>query len=373
MTEVVTSLTPITTDGYSLSKFLFQLSFSDDSPASIAVLQAILSLASVYRHGNAEEPLRLKVASLGSLSASMNQRNIGTREIYQHVAVGMLICAFEIFLPSETSFQWPLYVSGAKSMLHEICDGGHPKLMEADLLILWVHYHDILARFTSKHWNTESAEKSSISKMQGMASSLASVADNQVLGIFGCSLEMINLIARMSEIKLQSGCPGNIPYAERMILRSIENDLLSIKQDTTSLIGTNPADDVNYGSRMSQLYRLAGLIYYERVLKDSSTSLQVTRWSDEAFDIMRQLKICDRPFPLFFVACEAHTDEQRDVILFLLERTQKASGHRRMHVVKGMIELMWVQLDLVSDLGETKYVDMLNVVISSNKSLPTLA
>lgn len=64
-------------------------------------------------------------------------------------------------------------------MLHEICDGGHPKLMEADLLILWVHYHDILAKFTSKHWNTQSAEKSSIYKVQGMASSLASVADDQ--------------------------------------------------------------------------------------------------------------------------------------------------------------------------------------------------
>jgi len=96
MTKVVASLTPIATDGYNLSKFLFQLSFTDDSPASMAVLQAILSLASAYRHGHAEESLRLKVASLSSLSASMNKHNIGTTEIYQHVAVGMLICAFEV-------------------------------------------------------------------------------------------------------------------------------------------------------------------------------------------------------------------------------------------------------------------------------------
>lgn len=97
MTKVVASLIPIATDGYNLSKFLFQLSFSDDSPASMAVLQAMLSLASIYRHGNAAESLRLKVASLSSLSASMNRQNIGIREIYQHVAVGMLICAFEVF------------------------------------------------------------------------------------------------------------------------------------------------------------------------------------------------------------------------------------------------------------------------------------
>lgn len=177
----------------------------------------------------------------------------------------------------------------------------------------------------------------------------------------------------MSEIKPYSILPEDIPYTERRVLHSIENNLMTIKQDTTSLIGTNPAEDVDYGSKMSQLYRLAGLIYFERVLKASSAGLRVVGWFDEAFDIIRQLKICDRPFPMFFVACEAHTDTKREIILSLLERTQKVSGHPRMCVVQGMIESMWVQLDLFSDLGGTSYVDVLNVVISSSKFLPTLA
>ncbi|KAJ5535584.1 fungal-specific transcription factor domain-containing protein [Penicillium frequentans] len=177
----------------------------------------------------------------------------------------------------------------------------------------------------------------------------------------------------MSEIKPYGKFPEDIPYTERQILHSIENDLMAIKQDTTSLIGTNPAEDVDYGSKMSQLYRLAGLIYFERVLKASSTDQRVARWSDEAFDIIQQIGICDRPFPMFFIACEAYTDTKREVVLSLLERTQKVSGHQRMCVVQRMIELMWVQLDLVSDLGGTSYVDVLNVVISSSKFLPTLA
>jgi hypothetical protein len=96
MTTVVNSLTPIRSDGYKLWKLLFQLSFSDDSPASMAVLRAMLSLASLYRYGHSEEALRLKVGALNSLTASLNGLVTGTREIYQHVAVGMLLCAFEV-------------------------------------------------------------------------------------------------------------------------------------------------------------------------------------------------------------------------------------------------------------------------------------
>ncbi|KAJ5823594.1 fungal-specific transcription factor domain-containing protein [Penicillium robsamsonii] len=161
------SVAPIRNDGYKLWRLLFQLSFSDDSPASLAVLRAMLSVASLYRYGHGEEPLRLKTLALESLHTSMSGHATGTTEIYQHAAV-------------ESSFQWPLYVSGAKSMLHLICDGGHSKLMEADLLILWVHYHDTLGKFTSRHWRVQSAESASIFKIPGMTSTLASVAHDQV-------------------------------------------------------------------------------------------------------------------------------------------------------------------------------------------------
>ena len=96
MTTVMDSITPIRTDGTKLWKLLFQLSFSDDSPASKAVLRAMLSLASLYRYGHGAEALRLKVAAINSLRASMDGRITGTTEIYQHIAVGMLLCAFEV-------------------------------------------------------------------------------------------------------------------------------------------------------------------------------------------------------------------------------------------------------------------------------------
>ena len=96
MTTVVDSITSIRADGNKLWKLLFQLSFSNDSPSSMAVLRAILSLAALYRYGYGEESLRLKVAAINSLRTSISGRVTGTTEIYQHTAVGMLLCVFEV-------------------------------------------------------------------------------------------------------------------------------------------------------------------------------------------------------------------------------------------------------------------------------------
>jgi hypothetical protein len=100
------SITPVRKDGTKLWNLLFQLSFSDDSPASMAVLRAMLSLASLYRYGHGEEALRLKVAALNSLRASIDGRTTGTTEIYQHTAVGMLLCAFEVSLSPISFYAW---------------------------------------------------------------------------------------------------------------------------------------------------------------------------------------------------------------------------------------------------------------------------
>jgi hypothetical protein len=177
----------------------------------------------------------------------------------------------------------------------------------------------------------------------------------------------------MTSIQSTNDIAESSRFAERETLDSIEYDLWTLNQDTTQLVGTVSTAEVKHGSRISQLYRLAGLIYLERVLKPSPTNGRLERWSAEAFDILRQLDICERPFPLFFVACEATTDEEREVVISLLKRTHKRSNQRRLHLIEHMIQSMWVQNDLVSDMGERNYVDALNTTMSSSQLLPTLA
>lgn len=184
---------------------------------------------------------------------------------------------------------------------------------------------------------------------------------------------MINIIAKMSNIAPYAKKSPSVHYAEQDTLDSIENDLITIRQDTMHLTRTNSTEDVDHASKISQLYRLSALIYFERALRNSSADGQVTRWSVEAFELIPQLYMCDRPFPLFFVACEAHTDVQRGLILSLLKKTQQRSSQWRFHALQVMIESMWVQHDLSSDLAGTTYVDLLGAVMSSSKLLPTLA
>lgn len=184
---------------------------------------------------------------------------------------------------------------------------------------------------------------------------------------------MINLIFRMSDLQTPDPNGDNSDSEEPDTLSSIEYDLVSLEQDTRNLNSTNSLEEVEHSGRISQLYRLAGLIYLERVLKDASTKGRLARWTADAFNIVRELDICERPFPIFFVACEARTDEERQTILAILERTQNRSIGNALCPLRQMIETMWVHQDLALDSGEMNYVDALNTTISSSELLPTLA
>jgi len=184
---------------------------------------------------------------------------------------------------------------------------------------------------------------------------------------------MINLISRISTIQPQSEIAENSECAEQDTVDSIEHNLVTLTQDTGQLVATNSAVEVEHGGRIAQLYRLAGLIYIERVFRACPNKGRLARWSAEAFDIVRQLQVCERPFPLFFVACEAQSDEERGMIISLLERTHQKSSRPGLHAIEQMIQSMWVQHDLVSDTGERNYVDALNTTMSSSQLLPTLA
>jgi hypothetical protein len=59
-----------------------------------------------------------------------------------------------------TSSQWTWYVAGVKSVLSTASFSSFGKsLPHGDLAILidWVYYHDVLARFTLRHWSGETA------------------------------------------------------------------------------------------------------------------------------------------------------------------------------------------------------------------------
>lgn len=187
---------------------------------------------------------------------------------------------------------------------------------------------------------------------------------------------MLNLIARMSEFSPRHSIRESLQRTELDALDSIERELIGIQQHTSYLTETTFTEDFDHYNKTSRLYQLAALVYFEKVFKDTSSTgnMRVAKWSAEGFEILAQLSICERPFPLLFIASEAHTDLQREVVISILERTQKRGEYQwKTAAVKGLIESVWVQQDLSADLESISYIDVLNTAISSNELLPALA
>ena len=98
---VSNSLAMLDSDRTRIRHLLMQMALADNKPASKAVLQSILALASLHRDGDQSHAARLKPSALRALTAS-TERGINARAGIQHIAAGLLLCAFEVLI--DTSF-----------------------------------------------------------------------------------------------------------------------------------------------------------------------------------------------------------------------------------------------------------------------------
>ena len=119
------------------------------------MLQALLAFSSLHRYGLQSQALELKTAALGSLAAAPS---LGAEATMQHTATGMLLCSFEVHELSCTSGQWTIYLGGVKTVLNAFSIKNLRRLgSDVAVLLDWVHYHEVLARFSLLHWKREEA------------------------------------------------------------------------------------------------------------------------------------------------------------------------------------------------------------------------
>ena len=122
------------------------------------MLQALLAFSSLHRYGVQSQALELKVAALGSLAKASAAPNLSAKATMQHTATGMLLCSFEVHQLSCTSGQWTIYLSGVKTVLNAASIKTLRQLgSDVAVLLDWVHYHEVLARFSLLHWKREEA------------------------------------------------------------------------------------------------------------------------------------------------------------------------------------------------------------------------
>lgn len=137
---------------------LFRMAFSSHSSASAAVLHAILALASLRRNGLQCQALQHKGIALQKLSESVGQ-GAESMEAVQHGAAGMLLCAFEVQQQVDVPENWILYVRGSKHVI-ENAKSSRSSWEDSDsaVILRWLHYYDVLAGFSARHWTNRHRE-----------------------------------------------------------------------------------------------------------------------------------------------------------------------------------------------------------------------
>ncbi|KAI0111430.1 fungal-specific transcription factor domain-containing protein [Daldinia grandis] len=342
-------------DPIDLGNLLIRISLANDTTSALAVLQSLLALSSLHRHDVHSQAVEFKISALKSLSdAAGNQ--FTTTEAVQHVAAGMLLCSFEIHQASCTSGQWVWYLSGVKDVIKTAGLDKYPYDSNLALLLDWVYYYDVLARFTLQHWNRETTKN--------ISTTLSARAE--VPQAAPPALTTIKLLSEVCDAV--STRPPTRTSTESMddykgFLKIVDWRIRSMPLDVT----INHSADTPL---IMELYQLAMLVYLNRASDNLlNQAIGIQRHIERAFTIFSQLDSCVRQFPIFILGCEARRDDQRTVVLDLISRSEKEGSSRSFNHVKLLMQAIWAQDDLAN--GDINYWDKLSYIISCCSILPT--
>ncbi|KAF2972199.1 hypothetical protein GQX73_g1501 [Xylaria multiplex] len=356
---------------------IMRMTFTHDTVSRRALFYALLAFSSLHRSGLHRETMLFKVTSLKALSASAKEAAEGSTEAAQHVAACMVLCAFEILFPSESSGEWLWYIRGAmdiikRARLENQLDGS-----DGGMLLDWVYYHDSLSRFTLYHWRhndvTLEAPDTTINPATRVIPYSPLTKERMTSHLQNPPRVILSILSEVWEVLLDPSDPRSqeVEYKDR--LRALEwkvDNLPSLS------VTTPPADEpINDLEVTGQLYRIAMRIYLARVSRDPiEPPVNLDSLVDSTFAGPVQDCYCRHFFPLLIIACEARTEEQRAAILNLIDRTENSGYVRPMRTFRAQAQSFWLQRDLHADSDLIpNYLHLMRAAISSNSSLPSYA
>ncbi len=115
--------------------------------------------------------------------------------------------------------------------------------------------------------------------------------------------------------------------------------------------------------RTAEFYHVAALIYFRRqILRVSSLSRLIQALVESALRLIAAMEICTSPWPLFVVACEVRSDEQRLQILRTYKEMEVARRIDNIMVTRTIVEALWKQQDLALDENSRASIDWRDMV-----------
>jgi hypothetical protein len=256
-----------------------------------------------------------------------------------------------------------------------------PAIGSDDSVILgWIYYFEVMARFTFRHWRTEHI-KANVSGLgfdpngsEFCALQFILARATFVQGVPGISAHahpVVQVLAEVSAISMYSTHANYTLTEYQKLLGDLRTKLDIV---TTAPIGLDACSEegIRHEQDLLRLSRLAGLIYLERVSNAfSGRSPELDAWARAAVSIIARMETCLAPFAVFIVSCELDNDEDRLIILRLFGRMNRGPHLRNLMEMRSLIQTAWNQQDLAGP-GGLEYVHKLNLVISSRDVMPSL-
>jgi len=204
---------------------------------------------------------------------------------------------------------------------------------------------------------------------------------HKILATFGCSLELLDLLYQIIHYVFDRDDPRHLGTEHRHATRTLEFRLKSLTQiprlepiasPAAGSPGVREEDNAANSQRAAALYRLAVYIYLERVARakrgDDPTVVTLV---DDAMQILRLLPWCERPWPLFVIALEARTEEERRLVIDKLDSGMDKKPLGNLAAIKRLILSAWVRQDLDTDGGQGgDQLDVYNSVVRGNDVPP---
>lgn len=123
---------------------------------------------------------------------------------------------------------------------------------------------------------------------------------------------------------------------------------------------------------IARIFQLAVIIYLDRVVRGSSASSAVSRAAArEAFELLRDLGVCERPFPMFMLAFQAEEEADRVLMLKALQSSRRKRALSNLDLAEQMIQRVWAQQDL--HCGGEDALMVINAIFSACQTPPCLA
>ncbi|KAF5679896.1 hypothetical protein FDENT_8610 [Fusarium denticulatum] len=248
---------------------------------------------------------------------------------------------------------WHIHLKGAKEIIRRQRSTDTPDL-SSDFLLTWWLYHDVLAAFNHPSWRLDESHGS----VSTSALCTFSGDKSLIVGSLGCSVEVLEIIDEINMMRLHStnDCPSTSTLQRCDLTMKLHN----LRQ----LIAPIECSDGLRSHRIlaiAELYRLATLLYLQRVHPIAEDDFTRTIHVRQALGVLKGLSVATSPWPVFIMACEV--DEQDRVsILHTLDRMDSVRSIGNIKVLRDVIESIWKQQDLQNIGKAGQRVDWLQFV-----------